>query len=160
MVYALTTACQTVSIMQITKYKPNQSFRDVFFPKPFNSLFNEIWNDEVLQSSVNFFRPSVDVMETENQFEIHLSIPGLKKEEIKIDLKNDVLTISGERKQKEEKREAKYLLGEIRYGKFSRTFHLPENVDRNSIEASFNDGILEVIIPKAEEEKPQAINIK
>lgn len=149
-----------MSIMQITKYKPNQNFRDVFFPKGFNTLFNELWNDEALQSSVNFFRPSVDIMETEHQFEIHLSIPGLKKEEIKIDLKNDVLTISGERKQKEEKKDAKYLVGEIRYGKFSRTFHLPDNVNRDQIEAAFNDGILEVVIPKAEEEKPKAISIK
>jgi len=162
MVYRLKFRSQkkNISIMAITKYKPANNLRDVFFPRAFGSMFNDIWADEELSNSSNFFRPSVDILEEENQFEIHISIPGLKKDEIKIDLKNEVLTISGERKQKTEKKEAKYHLGEIRYGQFSRTFRLPENVDSDNIEAKFSEGILEVVIPKGENAKPKTISIK
>ena len=146
--------------MAITKYRPSNHLRDVFFPRSFGSLFSDVWNDENLESTSNFFRPSVDILEEDRAFQIHLSIPGLKKDEIKIDLKNEVLTISGERKQNTEKKEAKYHLGEIRYGHFSRTFRLPDNVDADEIEAEFKDGILEVRVPKVEDAKPKTISIK
>jgi len=144
--------------MVLTKHNPS-NLRDVFFPRSLSSMFNEMWNED-MNETTSFFRPSVDVLESESAFEIHLSIPGLKKKEISIDLKNDVLTISGERKQKEEKKEAKYHIGEIRYGKFSRTFRLPENVNSDAIEATFNDGVLELSIPKSEAQKPKSISIK
>ena len=147
-------------IMAITKYRPSNHLRDVFFPRSFGSMFNDLWNDETAEQTYNFFRPSVDVLEHDNSFEIHLSIPGMKKDEISIDLKNDVLTISGERKQKTEKKDAKFHMGEIRYGKFSRTFRLPDHVNAEAIEAAFNDGVLELTIPKAEAAKPKSINIK
>lgn len=145
--------------MTLTKYKNGRPTRDVFFPRNFNSLFDNFFNDEVPTSNT-FFRPSVDILEAEGKFEILLSLPGMKKDEIKLDLKNDQLSISGERKQHTEKTEATYHLGEIRYGQFSRTFHLPEDVDREAIEAKFEDGILRVSIPKGEKAKPKTIKIK
>jgi HSP20 family protein len=145
--------------MTITKYK-KPGLTDVFFPRNFGSLMTDFWNDADFENSTNFFRPSVDILENDKAFEIHLSIPGMKKEEIKIDLKNDVLTISGERQQKEEKKTSKYHMGEIRYGKFLRTFQLPEKIDKDSIEASFQDGILEITMPKGEDALPTSISIK
>lgn len=101
-------------------------------------------------SDNRFFSPKVDIVEKDNQFEVHASLPGLKKEDIKIDLKNDVLTISGERKFQNEQKEAKYHLVESHYGSFSRSFSLPETVNKESIQAEFKDGILNLTLPKAE----------
>ena len=147
--------------MTVTKYKPSTHLlRDVFFPKGFDSMMNSFLQetDENLQTS--FFRPSVDVVEHEENYEIHVSIPGVKREDITLDVQRNQLIVSGERKQVTEKKEAKYHTGEIRYGKFSRTFYLPDDVNHNAIEAKFEDGVLNIQIPKAEQAKPKTIKIK
>jgi len=109
---------------------------------------------------VSEFQPVVDVSENENQYMIQASIPGVKKNEITLDVKDNVLTISGERKSEIESQDSKVLVSEIRYGRFSRTFHLPDMVNHDKIEAKFEDGILNVMIPKTEKAKPKSIAIK
>lgn len=146
--------------MNITKHRPTNRFRS--FPVSFNDMFENFFNgDADLQlSGEAFFRPSVDVIENEKGFEVDVAVPGIKKDEIKLDISNNELMISGERKSKREESNEKYHLGEIRYGKFSRTFRLPENVDKEKIEAKFEDGILKVYIPKSAEAQPLSIQIK
>lgn len=94
--------------------------------------------------------PSANIKESETDFQIELGIPGMKKEDIKIDLEDDVLTISSE--QKEEKTEEKdnYTRREFNYSSFSRSFSLPEIVDADKITAEYKDGILNITIPKKE----------
>lgn len=138
--------------MTLVKFKNNRELlRDSLFPTEFNSLIDTLFNDNVSKFERNvFFKPRVDLKETEKEFQIQITLPGLKKEEINLDVDGDVLSISGERKLNNEKKEEKYHLVESYYGKFSRSFTLPENVDTTNIDAQLTDGILHVTLPKTE----------
>lgn len=95
--------------------------------------------------------PSVNVKETENEFEIELAAPGMKKEDFDINLENNTLTISSEHQEKREEGEGKYARREFSYQSFRRTFKVPENmVDGENIEARYRNGILHVKLPKQE----------
>jgi len=149
--------------MTLIKFKPSRELlRDSVIPSQMMNLFDNFFNDSVGKFERNvFFTPRVDVVEKEKQFEIHVSLPGLKKEDIKIDIDGEMLNISGERKFKKENDEDKHHLIENFYGSFSRSFTLPENVDKNSINAEFTDGILKLEIPKIEvKENKTSIKIK
>lgn len=138
--------------MTLVKFSPaREFFKEGFWPKEANSIFDSFFNDNLGKFERNvFFTPRVDVKETEKAFEVHVALPGIKKEEISIEIEKSVLSISGERKLKNENKDDKYHMVENFYGKFSRSFTLPENVDASKIAASYNDGILAVEIPKAE----------
>jgi HSP20 family protein len=131
--------------MSIIRYNSNE-----FIPTTFSSLVDKFFNDSLARSGGSAFIPKVDVAETKDAFEIHLAAPGLNKEDFKIELNDNFLTISGERKFKEEKEERNFLAIETQYGSFSRSFTLPENVDATKINAKYNNGILELTIPKDE----------
>lgn len=148
--------------MTLTKFKPSTHvLRDVFSPMGFDSLMSNFFTDNAdMHAGNSFFRPTVDVVENEDNYDVHVSVPGVKKEDISIDLKGNELTVSGERQQRTENKTSTCHVGEIRYGKFSRTFFLPEQVDQDKIEAKFKDGMLHVSIPKVEKAKPRTISIK
>ena len=115
-------------------------------------MIDRFFADNVARSggSTFSFVPKVDVIEEEKAFEIHVAVPGMNKEEFKIDLNDNFLTISGERKQNKEKKENLYRSFETQYGSFSRSFSLPENVDAEKISAQYSNGILVVNVPKDE----------
>jgi HSP20 family protein len=138
--------------MTLIKFNPaKEFFKERMMPTEINSLFDSFFNEGIAKFERNvFFTPRVDVIEKEANFLVHVALPGLKKDEINIDLVKNVMTISGERKLKNENKEDKYHMVENFYGKFSRSFTLPENVDATKIDAQFEDGILNVSIPKAE----------
>lgn len=104
--------------------------------------------------------PSMDVVESEGDIKFKAELPGMKPEDIRIEMEDNVLTISGERKFEEKVREDKYYRIERRYGSFSRSIALPQNVRADQIEANYENGVLEVTIPKAEETKPKKIEVK
>jgi len=104
--------------------------------------------------------PSVDVSETDGAFHIHAELPGLKKDDIKVAVHDGVLTLSGQRESKHEETSGKVHRIERSYGSFSRSFALPDNVNAELVEANYQDGILEVDIPKAEIPKPKQIEVK
>lgn len=106
------------------------------------------------------WRPMVDTYEKDDAIMIKAELPGLKKDDVSIDVNNNVLSIKGERKDEENVEEDNYYRRERFYGKFQRAFTLPDNVDTDKIEASFKDGILEVKVPKTEESKGKKIEIK
>lgn len=119
-------------------------------PRPFTTLLDRFFNETVnARSRANTFMPLVDAFEDEKAFEIRLTLPGMKREEIAVDLQDGQLTVSGERKL--EHKNQKYHLVESQYGAFKRTFQLPENVSINDIEASYTNGILAVRLPKDEQ---------
>ena len=124
------------------------------FTKAFDTLFEEAFTKPAFN-----FTPALDIEEDDQNFTFSLTLAGLKKEEIKIDLTNDVLTISGERKL-EKKESNKVHRVESYYGSFSRSFTLPENVKVDAISAEFNNGILHVTVPKGAVAQPKAIEIK
>lgn len=107
------------------------------------------------------FDPACDVTENDEHFAMSLDIPGMKKEDIKIELNDNVLTVSGERKRevKSDKTE-KFQRYEKSYGFFKRSFSLPRTVDGEKVEAQYNDGVLELILPKTQAAKSRTIEIQ
>ena len=140
---------KTKNIMSIVKYN---SRLNAFTPTTFSTLIDNFFADSVARSggSTQAFVPRVDVIEEDKAFEIHVAVPGVNKEDFKIDLNDNYLTISGERKQSKEKKENLYRSFETQYGSFSRSFSLPENVDGEKITAQYSNGILVVTVPKDE----------
>ncbi|OQX84638.1 MAG: hypothetical protein B6D63_04060 [Candidatus Latescibacteria bacterium 4484_7] len=104
--------------------------------------------------------PRVNIEEAEDRFELTADLPGMDKDDIKIEVRDHTLTISGERKLEEEKKDKNFHLFERSYGQFSRSFSLPDNVDADKIEAEFTNGVLRLDIPKAEKAKAKEIKVK
>lgn len=103
--------------------------------------------------------PAVDIHESEEGFTVTADLPGVNKEDIKIDLKDNTLTISGEKRFEEKTPKENYIRVERSYGNFVRSFSMPNNIDSGKIKATFKDGTLELSIPKKEEAKPKQITI-
>jgi HSP20 family protein len=132
------------------------------FPSPrFSDFLDEFFSDALAaKGERGTFLPNVDISEDNEKYHIEVSLPGMKKEDIKMDLKDNTLTISGERIFEKEKKDKQYHLMESSYGKFSRSFNLSEGVDKESIDARFKDGILYIDLKKAEEKVSKEIKIK
>lgn len=135
--------------MSIVRY--NTVLND-FVPTTFSHLVDRFFNESTGRSggSAYSFVPKVDIIETEKSFEIQLAVPGMKKEDFKIDLNESRLSISGERKFTRQADEKHFRSIETQYGAFRREFLLPENIDVDKIEAKYDAGILELIVPKDE----------
>ena len=134
--------------MSIVRY----STANDFVPTSFSNLIDRFFNDSLSRTggSSYSFVPKVDILENEKAYEINVAVPGLSKGDFKIDLNDNFLTISGERKFSKEKKENNLHVVETQYGNFSRSFSLPENVDASKISAKYADGILEINVPKDE----------
>jgi HSP20 family protein len=104
--------------------------------------------------------PVVDIYEEKDSIIVKAELPGIKKDEVSIEIKDNVLTLSGERKYEQETKKENYHRIERFYGKFSRSFTLPETVQVEKVKANYKDGVLEITLPKAEETKPKSIPIK
>ena len=105
------------------------------------------------------WNPAVDLYEKDDYFVIKAELPGVDKKDIAIDLKDRVLTLSGERSYENEVKEDSYYRRERSYGKFQRAFTLPAEVDSDKIKAEFKDGLLRIEVPKPEEQKPKQVTI-
>lgn len=121
--------------------------------------------DESLMNGSNWDEPMrwalpVDVIENNDAYLVKASLPGVNPDDINITYDNHVLTLNTEVQAEEEKKEERYLLRERRYGSFTRSITLPNQVDAGKIEASYNDGVLTLTLPKAEEVKPRRIQIQ
>jgi len=103
--------------------------------------------------------PAMDLVETEDDFVLKADLPGLSESDVNIELEDNVLTISGERKAEHEQRKEGYYRVERSFGSFARSLTLPEGVDPDKVRASFDRGVLEVRIPKPEERKPRKVTI-
>lgn len=104
--------------------------------------------------------PLVDISEDEKEYTIKAELPDVKKEDIKLNVHDDVLTITGERKYEKEEKGKKYHRIERAYGSFMRSFTLPEDADGSKVAAEYKDGLLKVHLPKSEKAKPKAIEVK
>jgi HSP20 family protein len=126
-----------------------------------NSLFTDpfppgIAGGERWQTTLN---PAIDIYEKDDTLVIKAELPGMDKNDIQLDVKNDVLSLRGERKHEEEVKEDRFYCKEISKGSFMRSFSLPEGVDAEKIQAEFKDGILTVEVPKPESHKPKQITV-
>ncbi|MCA8831665.1 Hsp20/alpha crystallin family protein [Hymenobacter pini] len=118
--------------------------------RAFNSVLNDMLRDTLpaLNQPIKSFVPQADVLEGPAGFELHLLLPGVAKEEVKIDFQDGQLTVSGERKAPEAADDApKFRRVESGYGSFTRTFHLPDTVDVTAIQAELTNGILRLQLP-------------
>ena len=116
-----------------------------------------------LTQGTSFFEgwtPVLDIYEDKDKYVAKSELPGMKKEDIDVSLDGNTLTISGERKREEEKKEGDTYRSERYFGRFQRTVTLPAAVDANKIQAIYKDGVLTVTVPKTEEAKPKQIEVK
>jgi len=124
-----------------------RSFRPFYMPNIFDEdLFAGLSNRPASM-------PAVNIKEDEKKYSLELAIPGINKNDLKIDMKEDVITISSEMKKESEENSDGYKRKEFSYSAFSRSFYVPENVNKEKIEASYKDGVLSVTLPKEDEQK-------
>ena len=121
--------------------------------KPFlwSSLFDDDFFPVVSGRSTSM--PAVNIREDEKRFTLDLAVPGIDKKDLKIEINEDVITISSEQKMEKEENRDDFKRREFSYSAFCRSFYLPENVNKEKIEANYKDGILSVVLPKDQEEK-------
>ena len=130
--------------MTLVKWKNQPFFSDIFdnlFEKEFNPM---IWK------GLNTM-PSTNIIEKKDSYLLEIAIPGLEKEDFKINLENNILTISSEKENEKVEEEKNYTRKEFMYGAFSRSFTLPKEIDAEKINAEYKNGILKVALPKKEE---------
>ena len=136
--------------MKLTKFKRPAN---VGFSPRFNSFFDDFFTKDLTTFRNNFLQtsPSVNIADHGDRFEIEVAAPGMKKSDFNLELDNDMLTIRAEMKNENEVQEETYMKREFSYGSFQRSFHLPDYVSGEKIEAKYKDGILVVTLPKKEE---------
>jgi len=127
-------------------------------------MLNDLWNANTIDTTTftlgtPAFTPSCDVDETDSLYLMSFDLPGVKKDDIKIDFKDGVLTVSGERKSETEKKEKTSYRSERFYGSFSRSFQLPTGVKPEQVETYYADGVLRIAVPKTETVKTQQIKV-
>ncbi|MDF2431173.1 MAG: hypothetical protein JWP44_804 [Mucilaginibacter sp.] len=125
----------------------------------FNDVFDSLVNDSFLSDKLSSRVPAVNIAETENEFQIELAAPGLKKEDFKINLEKNVLTVSADKKAEKVEEGKKFSKREYSYNSFTRSFTLPEIADYAKIDAAYTDGILKLNVAKKEEAKFQSREI-
>jgi HSP20 family protein len=128
-----------------------------YFGEPMGRFFEPFGEESW---SVTTWTPSCDVYETDNEIVVKAELPDVKKENIQVNLENNMLTIRGERKFEEETKKENYHRVERSYGEFMRSFSLPPFADPNKINAEYKDGVLRITIGKREEAKPKQVEVK
>jgi HSP20 family protein len=150
----------TGAAMSIVRWDP---FREL---DEMNDRLNRFFGRSALSRSdrdaltVVDWAPSVDIVETPEEFQIKAELPDVKKDDVSVSVDGNVLRIRGERKQEKEDQNKRFHRVERSYGSFMRTFTLPENVDDGKVQAEFKDGMLNVRLPKSDKAKPKSVQVK
>lgn len=138
----------------LIRYSP---FKEIqMLEKEMNRLFNDFFKDINLR--INGY-PLIDVIDTNEELVIYAEIPGVSKEDVKVKIQNDVLTISGTRKEPAMPEKANCLINEREFGEFMRSIRLPYPVDVDKVNAEYKDGVLKITLPKRDEVKAKEIQI-
>ncbi|MBV8200755.1 MAG: Hsp20/alpha crystallin family protein [Acidobacteria bacterium] len=140
----------------VTRWNPSQvaAAREPLF-RLFDTFFNEGGEDLASRT----WTPPVDIQETDDSYRIQAELPGMTKDDIEITLENNVLRLSGERKFEKDTKKENYHRIERTYGSFTRSFALPTQVGSDKVQAKFENGVLTIVVPKAEQAKPRRISI-
>jgi HSP20 family protein len=143
--------------MNLMRWEPFEAMELMFnrFPGSFRFGRPQLETGEYFAWS-----PATDISETDKEYLIRAALPAVKKEDVKVTYENGVLTLSGERRQKEEQKDEKFHRVESYYGNFSRTFALPDVIDEEAIKAESQDGVLTIHVPKAQSEVKKLTTIK
>jgi HSP20 family protein len=145
--------------MKVMNIKTRPSHFSDMLVGNFGELVNEFLQEDKITSNIAF-RPAIELKEEKDVYKLDVALPGIKKEEISIEVENDYLTIKGERVSSSNKETNKTHVSEFKYGKFERKILLPKNAEYNKINAKYEDGLLKVEVAKREEAKAKSIEIK
>lgn len=126
----------------------------------FDDIFPLRWFEETEDINEQLWAPRADMSETEDKYIVHMDLPGISKKDVKVNIEDNMLTISGERKVDETEKGENFYRRERAHGSFYRSFTLPKPVKEGQIEATFKEGVLTINIPKSEKSKPHHIEIK
>ena len=142
----------------LIRFAPNTEMRRLQheIDRVFDSFFPAANGEQEARPS---WAPRVDLTETSDEYRITADVPGIHREDFEINVHDGVLSISGERRREERVEDESHLRIERSYGSFHRSFQLPTSVQHDAIEASYEDGVLHVRVPKAEESKPRRIEV-
>jgi HSP20 family protein len=144
---------------EMTRWEPFEGLSP--FGATFGRFFDDVWGRHSGTEDGNrLIAPPVDVCEDENHLTITTELPGLAKEDVKIQVENNVLVISGEKRLERDEQDKNFLRLERRYGSFYRAISLPKGVNSEGADAEFRDGVLRVRLPKREDVKPRTVKIK
>jgi len=148
----------------LTKWEPFKDW-DPFseldeFQNRLGSFFGRGPMSRNREGNSSSWSPAVDVIEDEKEFLVKAELPEVKKEDVHVSVENGILKISGERKYEKEEKNKRYHRTERSYGRFTRSFSLPEGADASKVRAEFKDGLLRVHMPKSETAKPKQIEVK
>ncbi len=152
--------------MALVRWNPSRELAsfpsDIFnIQQEINRMFDNFfrgWKEE--DTSLSTWAPAVDIAEQNDAYVVKVELPGVNKDDVKVTLENNVLTIRGEKKLEKEIKKEDYHRIERSYGSFNRSFTLPSTVKSDKIDASYKDGVLTITLPKAEEAKPKQIDVK
>ena len=150
--------------MTLMKMNPTWPTMDVAYPTRLGRLLEQMFEAPYMReengSLFTGWLPAVDVIEEKDTIRLVAELPGVKPEDVKISLENNVLTIAGEKKKDEEVKDERVRRYERTYGAFERTFTLPATIDPNKIVAKYEAGLLTITLPKVEAAKPKLITVK
>lgn len=149
-------------LRDVTAWHPVTNMFDEFnsIHSEIDRVFDRFRGGEYDAGATQTWLPAVDIMEQETSFIIKAELPGVDKNDVKITVQNDVLTIKGEKKQESEKKGENYHRTERLYGSFQRSFTLPAIIANEKIDAAYNNGVLMLTLPKLEVAKPKEIEVK
>ena len=139
---------------ELTEWRPFSDFAEM------RHRLDQAFRDLSEGAQHSGWSPSVDVVRKDDQLVLRADLPGIKPDEVKIEVENDVLTVSGEHREQSEEKKENYMRRERRYGSFSRSMVLPKGVKADDIEAKCEDGVLEVTIPAPKSAEKQEIAVK
>jgi HSP20 family protein len=145
--------------MELMRYDPKQSLMNLRddINRIFDMTIPENWGEGLEATQ---WRPSVDIYEKDDEMIVHAELPGVKKDDISVELKDNVMSIKGKRTSEEEIDEDGYYRKERRFGSFQRSIPLAESIDPDQVKASYKDGVLEVRVPSSNTEKTRRISIE
>lgn len=161
--------------MTLIRWSPTRElttfpFESLNMQREINRMFDNFFRGGIQDDgAISFLTPAVDIAEGDSDYTVRVELPGVSKDDVKITMQDNILTIRGEKKlvrttqssgEEKEARESNYHRTERSFGSFQRSFTLPTHVKSDKIEATYKDGILTVTLPKAEEAKPKQIEVK
>lgn len=136
-------------------------FRELLtFQEEINKLFDDFFRAPKALDDAIAFAPDIDIAETKDAFIVKADLPGMTEKDIEVSLTNNILTIKGERKEEKEEKDKNYYRKERLFGTFLREIQIPKRVQTDKVKAKFKNGVLEIELPKAEEEKEKTVKIE
>ena len=145
--------------MALVQWQPFREISDI--QQEMNRLFNDVLAPDSNRRNrgVSSFTPAAEIEETENNYHLRLEVPGMKAEDLNIEVTADAVSIRGERKSETKTEENGISRSEFRYGQFQRVIPLPGRINHQNVEAEHKDGIIKLTLPKAEEERNKVVKV-